>query len=200
MKKLIGILAAALVLSGCSSTLHQIADEELTPGETLKAYHDILIIGYYDDRPYRVSAETLFAEVLKSKGVEAEPSYDLLPQLDNTDSDALLMQKLKDGNHDSMIIVATVDEGYDFDLEDYYATKGMFSLMGFRTGKYYELGSFISWAGSGRYELYVGLWDAGTLKPVWQITTHSTTSGSDTDDNKALAEFVYEKLREKGLL
>ena len=46
----------------------------------------------------------------------------------------------------------------------------------------------------------MGLWDAATLKPVWEITTDSETTGSDTEDNKALAKFVAGQLYEKGLI
>ena len=62
------------------------------------------------------------------------------------------------------------------------------------------MGNFVSWAGSGAYTLYVGLWDAATQKPIWQITTSSQGTSSESEDLKALADFVVATLREKGLL
>lgn len=188
------------LLSACSTTIHTINDEELSSDWQGKVYKNLLILGIYNDRPYRISAETLFAEVLKNKGINAAPSYSLLPRFDSLGSDEETAQKLRETDYDGVLAVATIDEGYDYDLGDYYATKGMFSLLGTRTGSFFELGSFISWAGSGSYTLYVGLYDINSLQPVWQTTTNSETTGSDTEDNKALAEFISSTLREKGLL
>lgn len=193
-------IGIALLISACSTATHSIRDEELSSDWQGKVYNNLLIIGIYKDRPYRISAETLFAEELKSKGINANPSYDILPTLDSLGSDEEAAQKLRETDYDGVLAVATIDEGYDYDLGDYYATKGMFSLLGGRTGSFFELGSFISWAGSGSYSLYAGLYDINSLRPVWQITTNSETTGSDTEDNKALAEFIYSTLGENGLL
>lgn len=198
--KLIGSITIAVVVSSCSSAIHQIADEELTTEQPGNIYTNLLVVGAYNDRPYRIGAETLFAEVIKSKGVNASPSYDLLPQLDSLISNEEAVRKLKETNYDGVIVVATIDEGYDYDLGDYYGTKGMFSLLGVRTGRYYEMGSFIEWAGSGLYTLYVGLYDINSPNPVWKITTDSQTTGSESEDNKALAELIINRLREKGLI
>ncbi len=195
---LIGFISITAVVSGCSSAIHQIADEELTSEQSGKIYNNLLVIGVYSDRSYQISSETLFAEVLKNNGINASPSYDILPNLDSSDSDEEIVRKLEGTNYDGVLVVATIDEGYDYDLEDYYATKGMFSLLGVRTGRLYEMGSFIEWAGSGLYSLYAGLYDINSLQPVWQITTDSETTGSESEDNKALAELIVNRLREVG--
>jgi len=63
-----------------------------------------------------------------------------------------------------------------------------------------DMGAFIAWAGSGLYTMYIGLWDAGTGQAVWQATTNSATTGSESGDTKALADFVVDTLQAKGLL
>lgn len=196
----IGAILVALVFSSCASVPHRISDEELSPEWSGKAYRNLLVIGVYTDRPYRIGAETSFAEILKGKGITATPSYDLIPQLSSLESQEDLAEKLATTDHDAVLVVATLDEGYDYDIGDYFATRGMVYLLGGRPGTFTNLGSFIAWAGSGHYTLYVGLWDAKAQKPVWQITTNSETTGSESEDAKALADFVVEKLREKGLL
>ena len=196
---LIGFISITVVVSGCSSAIHQIADEELTPEQSDKIYNNLLVIGVYSDRSYRISSETLFAEVLKNNGINASPTYDILPNLDSLDSDEEIVRRLEGTNYDGVLAVATIDEGYDYDLGDYYATKGMFSLLGVRTGRFYEMGSFIEWAGSGLYSLYAGLYDIKSLQPVWQITTDSETTGSESEDNKALAELIVNRFRDVGL-
>lgn len=203
MKKLIallGLISVAVLVSSCSTAIHQISDEELTSEKSIKIYNNLLVIGIYSDRAYRISAETLFAEVLKSKGINANPSYDLLPHLDRLENNEETTQKLKETDYDGVIAVATLDEGYDYDLDDYYTTRGWVYLLGGRPGTYSEMGSFLAWAGSGLYKLYVGLYDIDSGQPVWQITTDSETTGSESEDNKALAELVTNRLREKGLL
>ena len=98
-----------------------------------------------------------------------------------------------------MLIIATLDEGYDYDVGDYFATRGMVSLLGGEPGAGTDMGAFIAWAGSGLYTMYIGLWDAGTGQAVWQATTSAST-GSESGDTKALADFVVDTLQAKGLL
>jgi hypothetical protein len=99
-----------------------------------------------------------------------------------------------------VLIIATLDEGYDYDVGDYFATRGMVSLLGGEPGAGTDMGAFIAWAGSGLYTMYIGLWDAGTGQAVWQATTNSATTGSESGDTKALADFVVDTLQAKGLL
>lgn len=194
------VLFGMLLVGGCASTPHRIAAEDMASDWSGTAYDNLLVIGVYNDRAYRVGAETSFAELLKSNGVAASPSYDLITQLDALESDAEMARTLAESGHDGVLAVATLDEGYDYDVGDYYATRGMVYLLGGRPGAGTDMGAFLAWAGSGLYSLYVGLWDAGTMKPVWQITTDSESTGSESGDTRALAEFVVGALREKGLL
>lgn len=191
---------AVLLVGGCASAPHRIAEEDTAAGWSGRAYSNLLIIGAYDDRAYRVGAETVFAERLEADGVAAAPSYDLIPELDALENDAELAGRLEAAGHDGVLTVATLDEGYDYDLGDYYATRGMVYLLGGRPGAGTDMGSFLAWAGSGLYSLYVGLWDTATMRPVWQMTTNSESTGSESGDTQALAEFVAGTLRKKGLL
>ena len=201
-KMFLSLVTVVLIsaLAACSSAPHKIDDEDLSSNWNGQAFTDLLVIGAYTDRSYRVSAETQFSEELKSYGIKATPSYTLIPDTRALESNAEIRSKLQTMPHDGILIVATLDEGYDYDLDDYYATRGMVYLLGGEPGAATDMGAFISWAGSGLYSLYVGLWDARTVEAVWQISTDSETTGSESGDTKALADFVVEKLREKGLL
>jgi hypothetical protein len=187
-------------LSACSSAPHKIDDEDVSSTWSGKRFENLLVIGAYIDRSYRISAETQFVEELKSRGVQATASYTLIPDTTALESNAEIRAKLEAMPNDAVLIVATLDEGYDYDVGDYYATRGMVSLLGGEPGAATDMGAFISWAGSGKYSLYIGLWDVQQYQPVWQITTKSATTGSESQDNKALADFVVATLREKGLL
>jgi hypothetical protein len=195
------ILSIAFVVSACGSTgPHQVDQEEMSAAWGGQPFTDLLVIGVYEDRTYRVSAETAFSEQLKSQGIKASPSYDFMPDLSNLENNVAIAEQLATRSHDGVLVVATIDEGYDYDVGDYFATRGMVYLLGGEPGAATDTGSFIAWAGSGYYTLYVGLWDAKTGQPVWQISTDSETTGSESGDTRALADFVASTLRGKGLL
>lgn len=194
------IAGIAFFICACASKPHQISDESLEKGAGKGSYSNLLLLGAYDDRQYRVGAEALFAEVLKEQGIKAAPSYDILPALKSLKCNEEVAEKLKGTEYDAVLIVTALYKGYDYDLGDYYATKGFVYLLGGRPGPATELGSLFAWAGSGGYRLYVGLWDAATLKPIREVTTDSETTGSDTEDNKALAKLVAGQLYEQGLI
>jgi len=194
-------LAGTQLAAACSAGLpHKIAEQHVSPEWGGKRYGDLLVIAAYADRPYRVSAETQFVEELKQRGVKATVSYDLIAQLSALESNAEIGDVLASTSHDGVLVVATLDEGYDYDYGDYLETRGLVYLLGGQPGAGTDMGAFISWAGSGQYSLYVGLWDAKSQQQIWQITTHSNTSGSEREDTKTLADFVVDTLRAKGLL
>lgn len=202
-KMAIGRCLAILIvaaLSACSSAPHKIYDEEISSSWSGERFENLLVIGAYTDRSFRISAETQFVEELKSRGVQATPSYTLIRDTTTLDSNDEIRTKLATMPNDAVLIVATLDEGYDYDVGDYYATRGMVYLLGGQPGAATDMGSFIAWAGSGKYSLYIGLWDVQQYQPVWQISTKSETTGSESQDNKALADFVVDALREKGML
>lgn len=196
------LLAAsvAAALSACASTPHRIDTEESSPELAGRTYSDLLIIGAYEDRTFRVSAETAFAEELKARGITSAASYAVIPDIETLNSETAVRDAVSTTSHDGLLTIATLDPGYDYDYEDYMESRGLVYLLGGRPGAGTDIGSFISWAGSGAYTLHIGLWDAETLVPVWQITTDSNTTGTESGDTGALADFVVETMRERGLV
>jgi len=199
LSRRIAILTTALLLSACGSAPpHSVADEEFDSAFAGTTYSNLLVMGVYQDRTFRISGETTLAEELKVRGVNASPSYDLLP---NTRASAAEIQSaLTSGAFDGVLIVATIDPGYEYDAGDYFETSGMVYLLGGEPGAATDLGAMVAWAGSGIYELYVGLWDAETGKPVWSVTTDSENTGSESGDLKALADMIVAELQKKGVL
>lgn len=199
VSRLLIIVTTALFFSACgSSPPHNVADEEFDSTFAGQTFSNLLVLGVYQDRTFRISGETTLAEELKARGINASPSYDLLP---NTQASAAEIQgALTSGAFDGVLIVATIDPGYDYDAGDYFETRGMVYMLGGEPGAATDLGAMIAWAGSGVYELYVGLWDAKTGKPVWAVTTDSEDSGSESGDLKALADMIVAELQKKGIL
>ncbi len=203
MKTSVRLLLIALLgasLSACDSVPHKIDQEQMSSKWSGKPFEDLLVIGAYTDRSFRIGAEMQLVEELRSRGVEATTSYTLIPDTTALDSNEEIRAKLASLPHDGILIIATLDEGYDYDIGDYYATRGAVYLLGGRPGAGTDMGAFIAWAASGIYSLYIGLWDAQEYEPVWQISTSSETTGSESQDTKALADFVVATLREKGLM
>ena len=202
MKKklgLLGIVMTAFIVTACGSGApHRVADEEFDSSFAGKSFSNLLVMGIYQDRTFRISGETTLAEELKARGVQASPSYDLLP---NTRPSASEIQSaITAGSFDGVLTVATLDPGYDYDAGDYFATRGMVYMLGGEPGAATDLGALVAWSGSGLYTLYAGLWDAGTGKPVWSVTTDSADSGSASSDLRALADMIVDELRKKDLL
>jgi hypothetical protein len=73
------VLAALLVMACEGGPPHKVADEEFDSAFAGKTFSNLLVIGIYEDRTFRISGETTLAEELKVRGVKASPSYDLLP-------------------------------------------------------------------------------------------------------------------------
>lgn len=199
MKYLIGVLGIAFMIlffSGCTGMRSAINGEEASG----KTYGNLLVIGAYDERQYRVSSEEVFTRVLKKEGIGAAPSYNLLPGLENIQNDTEVAGKLKSTDYDGILIVSVLSKQIAYDLYSHHASKGLAYLLDGRPPRATERGSFLAWAGTGSYDVYIGLWDAETLRPVWNITTDAKTTGSDTQDNKIVAEFVAEQLKKRGLV
>ena len=200
LKHLLCVTTIAVLVSACGGgPPHRVDSEELNQEFVGKSFTNLLIIGVYKDRTFRVSGETSLAEELKSRGIAASPSYDLIPDSGSIKSDTIA-GIVTAGSFDAVLTIATLDPGYDYDAGDYMATRGVVYMLGGEPGAGTDLGAMIAWAGSGMYTLHVGLWDAETQKPVWQVTTDSESTGSESGDLRTLADFVVATLRGKGLL
>jgi hypothetical protein len=73
-RSLLGIVMALLFVSGCSSIPHRIDTEEFAAEFSGRTYSNLLVIGIYEDRTFRISSETSLAEELKTRGIQASPA------------------------------------------------------------------------------------------------------------------------------
>lgn len=190
-----------LVLVGCAGgPPHKISDENTSSDFAGQTYSNLLIVAAYPDRGTRVSIETTLAEELTARGVKATPSYNVLTDTSALADPVAVTNAIASGNHDSLLVVRTIDEAYEYDYGDYLETTGTVYLLGGEPGAATDVGALIAWAGEGLYTLYVGLWDGSAQKPAWQITTDSAVTESVSGDVSALVDLIVPRLREKGLL
>ena len=54
--------------------------------------------------------------------------------------------------------------------------------------------------GQGKLTLDIGLWDADTLKPIWNATTDSYEFDRGAQGVQNLADFMIAKLAERGFI
>ena len=203
MNKLIavsGIIASTLLIYACSTKPHQIEKEKLMSNWNGEPYKNLLIVGVYEDRPFRISSEISFSDELKSKSVTASPSYEAIPQLSALDNATAISDATTAKGFDALLTIATTDINKEYTYEDALETRGMVRLLGGTPGAGTEAGILISYLSSGTYVLHIALWDAKTQKPIWQATTHSVFQDTTSDEIKSLADMVVQKLRSKGLI
>ncbi len=200
---LLSVVSTVFLLSACgSSAPHRISDEEMSAAWGGQTYKDLIIVGVYSDRATRVGSETAFAEELTERGVKSSPSYDVIRDLSELSSEAAIRNALASTTYDAILTVTTIQEAEEYTYGDALETRGMVFLLTGRTqaGAFEQTANLIAWANSGSYSLHVGLWDSKTQEPIWQVTTDSVASDSEAADRRALADFVVERLRAKGLL
>lgn len=197
---LFSIFYFAIMISACSSTPHEVEKESVEPGWNGAPYRNLLIVGVYEDRPFRIGSEIGFSDELNTKGVNASPSYEIIPDLSVLDNADAISAATSTKGFDALLTVATTEINDEYTYEDALETRGMVYLLGGRPGAATETGILIAYLTSGTYALHIGLWDTKTQKLVWQATTHSVFQDTPSDEIESLADLVVQKLRAKGLI
>lgn len=207
MKKLQFItLLFLILLSACVTTSHKIVKEERNPAWQGSKIDNILVVGAYADRAFRISAESVFADQLRSKGLSVMTSYDIIPKIDelSTEEDAVeFIQKLRENEIEVILSFATLHSREAYDPSAYYEGSGFIYLLG---GDSYDADAFgrivdgEAYLSSGNLELDISLWDAKELTAIWNATTKSYSLDQGAGGVKILADFVYSSLEERGFL
>ena len=194
------VLVSAFLLAACAGgPPHKISEEDMSSEWSGQKYANLMVVAGYNDRATRISIETTLAEELTERGIQSAPSYSAMPDLRSISDPNALSSALSAGGHDAFLVVKTIDEPEDFTFGDYMGMRGTVYLLGGEPGAATDTAALLSWATSGLYTLYVGVWDGSTYMPTWQISTDSAVTDSVTGDVRALADLLAPKLREKGL-
>ena len=184
MKNLV-ISVFAIFMAACASTeVHELSSESNQTSQNIQPYQSIVISVDVKDKYAKANAENVLVDVLQQKGVQAF----------RTDQPTATM------THSAVVLIDVLDEGYDYDYDDYLATRGTVYLLGGEPGAGTNLGSLISWAGSGKYSLRITVYDMMSEKAVWSGTTYSNSSGDANQDLVELASFIDKQLSQRGLI
>jgi hypothetical protein len=173
-----------MLLGGCASYAH-VTKTWQSPEAQATTYHKLLVIGITKEPDLRQSFENIFAETLRDHGVAAEPSYEKVPDLGNTDH--LQIQTLAKGfGADGVIItrVLTKSENTEYLLASGHVeqrtviegtSNGNSSAALVMSGVGIVPGEMDS-AGA---KLETTLFDVASKKPVWSALI--SAAGSDNE-------------------
>jgi hypothetical protein len=194
-----GVLLSGLLATACSTaTSHSIEEETLNPDWRGRSLGKVLVVGVHEDRAQRVSAASTFAERLSQHGVDAEPSYSVLPDLASLDSEGAVRAAIRGREFDTIFCASLIEGGERFDHERFAVTDAIVRL--FSEGHFTRLAGHAEYYESGYYVLDMGLWDARTLEPIWEAMTDSYSQEELPEDTRKFADFLVEALRERDLL
>ena len=72
-------IPALLLVAACGGTSHTIKNETTDAGWDKKPRGHVLVVGLYEKKSDRVTIEGVIASRLEEKGLQASPSYELIP-------------------------------------------------------------------------------------------------------------------------
>jgi hypothetical protein len=190
-----------IALAGCTAN-PSVTELWIDDAYVGQQYGKILVIGAARKITFRNLFEEEFVNQLKSKGIDAIPSYHILPYNDMLTRE-IVLSAVEKSDIDSILITSLVERSkktvyYSLDGGDPYAYyTGLHSTVrspetAKRSGK------------TGSYEVDVlflktNLYDANTEKLIWSMTSESEFMYKTKSLNSAIS-LVINKLRKDGLI
>ena len=197
----IPFIAAALLtaLYGCATT-------ELTNTWKDPQYHGgpvkkIMVVGISNQASVRRSFEDTFAQTLKGNGVEAVPSYTVVPEDGQMPEDKLLAA-VKQSGADAVLITRMVERQTDIAVTP-AAPMGMYrttSMSGYYSGAW--MGYYEPMAVQEFHYVVAEttLFVAGRSEPVWSGMTRTEESNDIRFATEGFAKPVIAAMKKEGLI
>ncbi|MCG9712532.1 hypothetical protein L1D29_06870 [Shewanella insulae] len=201
--KLLKMLTAAglgiAMMTGCSSLPHEIASEQLSD-QLNKQYQSLTVMAAQTDPTSRKMVERQLADDLEQRHISATPSFESLPDTTKI-TDGTKLQAYADSQaSEALLIISVTDEGYDYGYDNYLETRGWVYMLGGEPGPGTQLGSLISWAGSGQQQLHVQVYDKQAKQTIWQADIDAKDSGSEVQNIQALTRFVVDQMQVRTII
>ncbi len=204
MNRLRFLLVFPVFMVACSTaTTHSIKTENRNPDWQPIALKNIAVVAVTDDRAERVSSESVFAEELTAKAVDASPTFDFIPRLSSLDTEEEARRAFDGKDFDAILTIGIIESRDQYQYEDYYSTYGWMILLGADSRQargVANLKDVSDYYGQGKLTLDIGLWDADTLEPIWNATTDSYEFGRGAQGVQNLADFMITTLAERGFI
>jgi len=186
------------LVAGCAST--KIVNQWTEPDYIARPFKKIVVLGISKETTLRRSFEDEFVAQLRSNGIEAVPSYQLMPE-EGQAAEARLLKAVKQTGADAAIMTRLVRIERRTQV-----TPGYYNP--------YPFHGFYGWYSSGwagfyepprvyNYDVYTSetsLYDLSRDRMVWAGTVQTTDPGDIPKEMKNYVKTVIDALKEKHLL
>lgn len=199
-KGILRTLLLAFFLVGCSAT-NPIVSEWRNPAYSSGAFRRIAVGGLGEDTSIRRNFEDEFVSQLRAAGVDAVPSYRLLPDGEGF-NEARLREAARKANLEGVLLARLIQVEQKTQYQGGYVPSASIGIFGSNVGA--------AWHGLGggaptvyRYNEYVSettLYDLGKNDVVWTATIKTTEPENMRTAIRSYVEAVMKSLQEKNLL
>lgn len=196
---LLATFLAPLLLGGCSAA-NPIVSEWRNPAYPGGSFRTVLVGGLGEDTSVRRNFEDEFVAQLRAAGVDARPSYRLVPEIEKID-ELRLKDAAKKANLDAVLFARLVQVEQKTQYGPGLFPYTSFGIFGSHVGA--------SWHGLGgapsvnRYSEYVSettLHDVRKNDVIWTATLRTTEPENVRSGIRSYVEAVMKALQEKSLV
>jgi len=191
-------MSVALGLLSCSST--QMVNQWSNPAYTSPSFKKVMVIAVTKQNAIRRTFEDEFAAQLKTRGINAVPSYLYISQ-DDPVREAVLKQAIKEAGADGVLITRLVRVQQKTEIAPgYYAPDPAMAVHPLYTtawNDYYEPPLVYH---SEIYTCETSLYDTIKNRVVWKGTAQTETTGNISQEIKNYAEVIINAMEEKKLI
>lgn len=201
--KITKLVAILLLVAGCGSTqtYHKVTTEQANDAWHPHAIETIVVIADTEDRGERVGSETVFADHLRSRGMNAIASYEFLPNLGSIDTSQEAKDAFASRNIDAVISIGVAKPASGYERSTYWEARGLAVMLGSDNSRAWgDLADLDDYYTQGEHSLDIGLWDAKSMQPIWHAQTDSNEWDAGSGGVARLAEAVAEMLVQRGYI
>lgn len=189
------------ILSGCAST--DLTNSWKNPHYSGAPLTKVLVVGVSSQTSVRRSFEETFAQSLAKQGVQAIPSYTLIPADGQIPEDAL-QKAVQESGADGVLITRMVDRQTEISVSPASTAPPAYDMH----RQYY---GYYTGAWTGYYEPQMvqateyivaetTLFRADVSEPVWSGTSRTIKPGDVRKATQAFAKVMIAAMRKKGLI
>lgn len=197
--RILTIFVGMVVLSSCAATT-PIVSEWRNPAYSSASFNRIVVGGLGGDTSIRRNFEDEFVARLRAAGIDAVPSYRVIPDDEKID-EAKLKQAAQKAGADAALFARLVQVEEKRQYGPGYFPQTSFGVFGSHVGAtWYGLGGVPSVYRYNEYVSETTLYDVGKNEVVWTGTIKTTEPENMNTAIKSYVETVMKTLQEKNLV
>lgn len=197
--RILTIFVGMIVLPSCAATT-PIVSEWRNPAYSSASFKRIVVGGLGGDTSIRRNFEDEFVARLRAAGIDAVPSYRVIPDDEKID-EAKLKQAAQKAGADAALFARLVQVEEKRQYGPGYFPQTSFGVFGSHVGAtWYGLGGVPSVYRYNEYVSETTLYDVGKNEVVWTGTIKTTEPENMNTAIKSYVETVMKTLQEKNLV